>query len=456
MPCHIVLAQLSTAANATPLHLSHPVLQQSVAGITTDSRNLKPDEVFVALRGDRFDGHEFVERAIEQGAIAAMVEPDFKPTTDLPLLQVENTLTAYQAIAHWWRNQFAIPVVAVTGSVGKTTTKELIAAVLSLRGRVLKSQANHNNEIGVPKTLLKLTPEHDFAVIEMGMRGLGEIELLTQIAAPDIGVITNVGTAHIERLGSREAIAQAKCELLARMSPAGVAVLNHDNPLLLKMAETVWQGKTITYGLTGGDVRGQFQEDQFIVDGLEFSLPLPGEHNALNYLAALAVAKVLDIDWQQIASGIAVQLPQGRSQRYEFSHDVVFLDETYNAGLESMLASLRLLAQTPGKRRLAVLGTMKELGAYSPEFHHQVGSSVQELELDGLFILADPAEATAMATGALPLKSEQFATHAALVERLKAVIQPGDRLLFKASRAVGLDRVVEQLKEDLGVGGVRE
>jgi UDP-N-acetylmuramoyl-tripeptide--D-alanyl-D-alanine ligase len=447
MPCRTVLAQLSTATNAIPTNLSHEILQRSVAGITTDTRNLSPGDVFVALRGDRFDGHGFVEGAIGQGAIAAIVQLGFKATADLPLLQVENTLTAYQAIARWWRSQFSIPVVAITGSVGKTTTKELIAAVLSLQGKVLKSQANYNNEIGVPKTLLELDSQHDFAVIEMGMRGLGEIELLTQITAPDIAVITNVGTAHIERLGSREAIAQAKCELLATMPSTGVAVLNHDNPLLLKTAETVWHGKTITYGFTGGDVWGQFQEDKVVVDGLEFLLPLPGEHNALNFLAALAVAKVVGIDWQHIASGVAVQLPQGRSQRYELSNDVVFLDETYNAGLESMLASLRLLAQTPGKRRFAVLGTMKELGSYSTEFHQQVGSRVQELGLDGLFILADPAEAAAMARGAAPLKSEQFATQAELVERLRGVIQPGDRLLFKASRAVGLDRVVDRLRE---------
>jgi UDP-N-acetylmuramoyl-tripeptide--D-alanyl-D-alanine ligase len=447
MPFCTHLAELVRISSSTTANLSDETLNQFVAGITTDTRNLQPGEIFLALQGDRFDGHEFVKTAVEKGAIAAIVNSTFSDATvDLPLLKVADTLAAYQAIAHWWRCQFKIPVIAITGSVGKTTTKELIAAVLSLQGKVLKSQANFNNEIGVPKTLLELDAEHAYAVVEMGMRGLGEIELLTQIAQPDIAVITNVGTAHIGRLGSEAAIAQAKCELLATMPSSGVAILNHDNPLLLETATKVWQGQTLTYGLQGGDICGQFLGDRLRVDGWEFPLPLPGQHNALNYLAAFAVAKVLGIDWSLLTSGLSVALPQGRAQRHELANDVLFLDETYNAGLESMLASLHLLAQTPGKRHIAVLGTMKELGERSPEFHYKVGETVRALNLDHLMILADPTEAEAMAKGALPLISEQFITHTDLVERLKYVIQPGDRLLFKASRAVGLDRVVDQLR----------
>lgn len=441
------LAPLVDVLSATPLHLPQETLNGFATGISTDTRTLQPGQIFLALRGENFDGHTFVETAIARGAVAAIVDAQF-PTDhpNLPLIQVSDTLQAYQAIARWWRDQFSIPVIAVTGSVGKTTTKELIAAVLSRHGKVLKSAANHNNEIGVPKTLLELTGEHAYAVVEMGMRGRGEIALLSQIARPDIAVITNVGTAHIGRLGSEAAIAEAKCELLAEMPPAGTAILNHDNPLLLQTAETVWHGKTMTYGFTGGDIRGEMLGvDRLRVGGMELPLPLPGQHNALNYLAALAVAKQLGIDWAPLMQGLSVELPAGRAKRIELPDDVVILDETYNAGLESMLASLHLLAQTPGKRHIAVLGTMKELGDRSPEFHHRVGETVRQLNLDELLILADPAEAAAMAEGAAPLLAEPFSTHGAVVERLKETVRSGDRLLFKASRAVGLDRVVDQL-----------
>jgi UDP-N-acetylmuramoyl-tripeptide--D-alanyl-D-alanine ligase len=277
---------------------------------------------------------------------------------------------------------------------------------------------------------------------------LGEIALLTQIARPEIAVITNVGTAHIGRLGSEAAIAQAKCELLAEMSPTtGIAILNQDNARLIETAAKVWQGKLLTYGLEGGDLHGEIVDAETLrVQGMQLPLPLPGRHNALNYLAALAVAKALQISWSPLVHGIPVNLPDGRAQRYELANDVVILDETYNAGLESMVAGLRLLAQTPGKRRIAVLGTMKELGERSLELHQQVGATAQQLQLDRILILAEAAEAEAIATGAASLPSERFATHAALVERLQTLVQPGDRLLFKASHAVGLDQVVNQFR----------
>lgn len=454
MSLRATIAQLSALLGVAP---SNSAANDSMAtGITTDTRCLKAGEVFLALRGETFDGHAFVKQAAARGAIAAIVDQRFSRDAweadakehALPLLQVVNTLQAYQAIAQWWRNQFTIPVIAVTGSVGKTTTKELIAAVLSQQGTVLKSQANYNNEIGVPKTLLELGPEHAFAVVEMGMRARGEIALLTQIARPDIAVITNVGTAHIGRLGSELAIAQAKCELLAEMPITSTAILNQDLPLLRQTAATVWHGKTLTYGLEGGDLHGQLPDPETLdVAGLTLPLPLPGRHNALNYLAALAVAKALGIDWSPLVQGLTVALPDGRAKRYELPNNVVLLDETYNAGLESMLAALHLLAQTPGTRRIAVLGTMKELGERSPEFHHRVGAAARELKLDRLLILAETAEANAMAAGAAPLLSECFSTHNAVVKRLQTLLQPGDRVLFKASRAVGLEQVVKQVRD---------
>lgn len=422
-------------------------LDATVTHISTDSRTLGTGALFVALRGERFDGHEFIQQAQQQGALAAIVDRQFTGSAPgFSLLQVDDTLQAYQAIAQAWRMRFQIPLIAVTGSVGKTTTKELIAAVLATQGRVLKTQANYNNEIGVPKTLLELHAEHDFAVIEMGMRAAGEIALLTRIARPDIAVITNVGTAHIGRLGSEQAIADAKCELLQELPESGVAVLNDDNARLMETASRVWQGQVLSYGLTGGDLCGELQDENLVVEGISLPLPLPGQHNALNYLAALAVAKLLRVNWLPLQSGLAVELPQGRARRYTDPSGIVMLDETYNAGLESMLAALHLLADTPGSRRIAVLGTMKELGDRSTEFHYQVGQAVQQLKLDALLILADEAESQAMAAGALPLIAEQFSTQAEVVARLQKLVKPGDRLLFKASRAVGLDQAVEAFR----------
>ena len=444
MPFHATLTQLFDVLGATTDHLTDRT--QIATGITTDSRHVKPGDIFLALRGETFDGHEFVSQALEQGAIAAIVDSRFQ-SSDLPLLKVEDTLRAYQAIAHWWRHQFDIPVIAITGSVGKTTTKELIAGVLSQFGNVLKTQANYNNEIGVPKTLLELSQEHDYAVVEMGMRARGEIALLSQIASPTIAVITNVGTAHIGRLGSREAIAEAKCELLAEMPQDAIAILNHDNPLLIQTAQSVWYGKTLTYGLEGGDLHGQLTNAETLrVDDRSFPLPLPGQHNALNYLAALAVVRTLNLEESTLTAPIYVELPGGRSRKFELANDVVILDETYNAGLESMLAALHLLADTPGKRHIAVLGTMKELGDWSVPFHQQVGATAKQLNLDGLLILADEAEAEALTLGAAPLPSEKFSTHEEVVTRLKELVRSGDRLLFKASRSVGLDRAVEQFR----------
>lgn len=430
------------------------MLERPIIGITTDSRMVSPGTIFVALRGDRFDGHAFVDQALAQGAIAAVVarSSEVASMENAPLIRVENTLAAYQQLGHWWRKRFPHPVVAVTGSVGKTTTKELIAAVLEPFGTVLKTQANFNNEIGVPKTLLELDPDrHQFAVVEMGMRAAGEIAELTQIAEPDVAVITNVGTAHIGRLGSEAAIAQAKCELLQEMPSAGLAVLNHDDARLMATAQSLWAGERLTYGLTGGDVRGHWHPPQaLVVDGRRFTVPLPGRHNGLNFLAALAVARGLRLDWGSLPDDLTVTLPAGRSHRHTLANDIVILDETYNAGLESMLASLQVLADMPGSRRLAVLGTMKELGARSPQFHRLVGEAVHRLGLDYLLVLADPAEEAALLAGAGTTPAESFPDADSLSHRLTQLMQPGDRILFKASRAVALDRVVAHLLQHFG------
>ncbi|MBD2137745.1 UDP-N-acetylmuramoyl-tripeptide--D-alanyl-D-alanine ligase [Anabaena sp. FACHB-1237] len=445
MSVSISLSQLVEVLAAKPINLSNSDLLQLSTGVQTDTRSLKPGEVFVALRGERFDGHDFVDKAIAQGAIVAIVDDDYE-NTDLPILKVRNTLTAYQQIGRYWREQFDIPIIGITGSVGKTTTKELISAVLATQGKVHKTFSNFNNEIGVPKTLLELEKDDDFAVIEMAMRGRGQIAELTKIARPNIGVITNVGTAHIELLGSEQAIAEAKCELLANMSDNSIAILNYDNARLMETATKFWQGKLITYGFSGGSIHGNFINNEIIeVSGMKFVLPLPGRHNASNFLAALAVAKVLNIDWENLQSGVNVNMPTGRGQRFTLDDDIIILDETYNAAPEAMLAALQLLADTPGKRKIAVLGAMKELGNRSQELHYQVGEMVKKLQLDGLLVLADHPDAEIIANSAEGIHCECFPNHDQLVKRLKSVIQSGDRLLFKAAHSVGLDRVVQQL-----------
>ncbi|MCC5656672.1 UDP-N-acetylmuramoyl-tripeptide--D-alanyl-D-alanine ligase [Nostoc sp. XA010] len=448
MHCSATLNQLVEVLLASSVNLSENALKQVSYGIQTDSRTLKPGEVFLALRGDKFDGHEFVQTAIAKGAIVAIVDFEYE-NPGLPVLQVKDTLKAYQKLGRWWRDRFDIPVIGVTGSVGKTTTKELIAAVLGTKGRVHKTYGNYNNEIGVPKTLLELGAEDDYAVIEMAMRGRGQIAELTQIARPTIGVITNVGTAHIELLGSEEAIAEAKCELLAEMSADSVAILNHDNPLLMATGAKFWHGEVLTYGFYGGDIQGQLIDNDTVeVAGIQLPLPLPGRHNATNFLAALAVAKVLGIDWASLKAGVMVDMPTGRSQRFTLPNDVVILDETYNAAPEAMIAALQLLADTPGKRKIAVLGAMKELGERSQQLHQRVGETVKKLNLDGLLVLVDGQDAEAIALSAEGIPSECFATHADLVARLKTFVQAGDRLLFKAAHSVGLDRVVNQLRAE--------
>lgn len=426
-------------------YLSTDIQAKRVSSITTDTRDLRPGALFVALKGDRFDGHDFLGAAVAEGAVALVVQAD-RARSDLPCVPVPDTLRAYQRLGQWWRSQQRAKIVAITGSVGKTTTKELIAAALGTQGSVLKTQANYNNDIGVPKTLLHLQPHHDFGVVEMGMRGPGEIAVLAQVAQPDVAVITNVGTAHIGRLGSEQAIAEAKCELLAHLPPQGIAILNHDNARLMATAATVWSGRSLTFGLEGGDVCGTLRNPEtLVIDGVALPLPLPGRHNALNFLAAVAVMHALDLDWRGLQAGITVALPQGRARKIALGQDIILLDETYNAGFESMTAALTLLADTPGQRHIAVLGTMKELGDQSVALHRRVGERVQQLQLDYLLTLADPEAAQALAAGAGDVPTLACQDPKTLATHLQGLLKPGDRVLLKASRSVALDRVVDIL-----------
>jgi UDP-N-acetylmuramoyl-tripeptide--D-alanyl-D-alanine ligase len=266
---------------------------------------------------------------------------------------------------------------------------------------------------------------------------------------PTVSVITNVGTAHIGRLGSREAIAHAKCELLAETPINGIAILNASNSLLLETARKVWQGKTITYGLGIGDVNGELVGDKLHVEGLTWDLPLTGLHNALNFLAGLAVLKALNLDWNQTTKGIGkLDLPFGRAQLYELPQDVIILDETYNASPEGMLAALRQLADMPAKRHWAVLGTMKELGEMSTQLHRQVGEAISKLGIEGAIVLTD-GEADAILSGANGSLKYAIAcqSYDEITQTLLQKVESGDRILFKASRSVGMDRVVKAFRQ---------
>ena len=427
--------------------------------ICTDSRQLAAGQLFVPLVGERFDGHAFLPAALEAGAVALLAQAEQLPPAALgalagsvPLWLVPDTLLAYQQLACLWRRQLPAAVVAVTGSAGKTTTRELIRAALAPLGEVGASSGNENNDVGVPLTLLKATPDQAAVVVEMGMRGLGEIERLSRCACPDVAVITNIGTAHIGRLGSREAIATAKCEITAGLRPDGVVVIPAGDPLLDGALARVWAGRVVRIALAGeghehqADLVGQLDGSGGIlkVAGGEVAMPLEGVHHARNLLLALAVARELGLEparWQPLE----VALPGGRSRRLELG-GVRLLDETYNASPEAVLASLDLLARQPG-RRFAVLGTMLELGDQSLALHRQVAARALSLGLDGLVVVDGGPEGEAMLAAAQGLaRLERVDTPAAAAVPLGQWLEPGDVLLLKASRGVALEQLIPLLQ----------
>jgi len=437
-------------APSAPLDPAAPV-----GPICTDSRQLQGGELFVPLVGERFDGHRFLAQAAALGVQAAVVQRGRAGDVPAGLLHwlVDDTLDAYQQLALLHRRQLSAPVVAVTGSAGKTTTRELIRSALLPLGPVMASSGNENNDIGVPLTLLKATSEHRAVVVEMGMRGLGEIDRLSGATEPDVAVITNIGTAHIGRLGSREAIATAKCEITSQLKPDGLLVIPAGDPLLEAAVARVWSGRVCRVAL--GDEPAAEQADligvldpggeQLQVDGQWLQLPLAGLHNARNLLLALAVARELGVPLAALAQ-LQVEVPGGRNRRLERG-GLTVLDETYNASPEAVLAALDLLAAQPG-RRFAVLGTMLELGDQSVALHRQVAERAVALGMDGLVVVSQGAEAEAMAAAAAPLsRLAVVAQPEQAVEPLAAWLQPGDVLLLKASRGVALERLIPLLPQ---------
>ena len=419
-----------------------------------DSRQAHPGDLFFALRGERHDGHDFVAEALAAGATGAVVERPLDIPEDAALFQVSDSLVALQRLAAYWRRRHNVRVVAVTGSVGKTTCKELVAAVLARRYRVLKSEANLNTEIGVPLTLLQLAPEHRRVVLEFAMHGRGEIDLLCRIAAPQVGIVTNIGPVHLERLGSLEAIADAKAELVEALPADGVTVLNGDDPRVFALAGRS-RAHAILYGQASHcQVRGSELVSRGL-GGISFRLacgeasvnvssPLPGRHHLYPCLAAAAVALTEGIALSEIAEALSGARPELRLRVLPGPNGSTILDDSYNASPASMLAALDLLAEMPG-RRMALLGEMRELGAAEEEGHRQVGErAAQACEL--LLVLGERARPLAEAARAAGLKDVRFLESSeAAVEMLRRELQGGDYLLVKASRALALETVVDAL-----------
>ncbi len=443
-------------------------LNKEIGPICTDSRNLLKGSFFVPLGGKNFDGHDFVLQAFELGAQAAVVSRDRAQIVPKGFLHwiVEDTLEAYQELGLLYRNEFDIPVVAITGSTGKTTTRELIRSLVAIVGEVCSSHDNNNNDVGVPLTLTQLHSGHRTVLVEMGMRALGEIERLSCCTHPDIAVITNIGNAHVGLLGSRSNIASAKCEITAGLRPNGVVIIPAGDPLLEEMLIKKWTGRIVRVALELNplcltnsschnkndvlpkpDVVGKLDSSNtsICIEGKVFKLPLEGIHNAQNFLLALAVARELNIEVDP-SQQHHVELPTGRNGRIKLG-EITLLDETYNASPESVKASLEFLSSQPG-RHFAVLGSMLELGEQSVSFHREIVEDAIELGLEGLVVVSSGAEAKAMAKTGSSLGSF------AVVERPEDAAQylfdwleAGDVLLLKASRDIKMERLIPLLKD---------
>ncbi len=419
-----------------------------------DSRQATPGDLFFALRGDHSDGHDFVAQTLASGAAGAIVDRPVEAPPDAALFHVSDSLEALQRLAAHWRRQHDVRVIGVTGSVGKTTCKELIAAVLGTRFRVLKSEANLNTEIGIPLTLLKLAPEHQRAVLELAMYARGEIALLAGIAAPQVGVVTNIGPVHLERLGSIGAIVAAKTELVEALPPDGLAVLNGDDARAAALAPRT-QARVLLYGqseqcqVLGSDVvsRG--------LDGFSFRLsygeasvhvscPLPGKHHLYPALAAAAVALDDGLSLKEIAEALATARPALRMRVIPGANGCTIIDDSYNASPASMLAALELLAELPG-RRMAALAEMAELGAASAEGHRRVGE-VAATSCDLLLLIGAPAHVMAEPARAAGLNDVRLVGSVPdALEALRGELRAGDHLLVKGSRAAGLEALVDAL-----------
>lgn len=450
-----------------------------ISAVVIDSREAKLGSLFVAFAGEHVDGHDFVQDAFDRGAIAALV--DHVPasivasdagsvldlangTIEMPgrlpvCLLVPDTLMALQDLAMWWRSRFDVQVTGITGSVGKTSTKELTHAVLSSCYNTLKSTGNRNNEIGLPLTLLELRPEHEQAVLEMGMYVEGEIARYCELAKLDIGVVTNIGPVHLERLGSMEAIVRAKRELVEALPEDGVAILNYDDPLVMGMAEFT-RARVFTYGLSEGADLWADDISSMGLDGIRFQLhsegetlnlriPLLGRHSVHTALRAAAVGLARNIDWSDIVAGMGGMSSQLRLVAADGPRGSILIDDTYNSSPDSALAALNLLQDLDG-RHVAVLGDMLELGSAERQSHRRVG--IRAAEVADVLVTVGPRSrimANAALDAGLPRDAVIQVDEAPdAVPVLMDLIQPGDVILIKGSLGMAMDRIVAALGRD--------
>lgn len=431
-------------------------------GVAIDSRQVKDGDLFFALKGEKVDGHQFIGAALAQGAVGAVVSN--LDWTDNPqdknLLICEDPLRFLQDLAKLIRQNLNIPVIAVTGSTGKTTTKDMIYSILEQKYLTVKTEGNYNNELGLPLTLCGISREHQALVLEMGMRGLGQIAFLCNMALPTGGVITNIGQVHAELLGSQEKIAQAKAELLEFLPAQGTVLLNIQdrkllNPWLDKcQAKVVWFGLDQTADIYASAISYQEEEMiKFLVnyqgETQEIELNLPGEHNIQNALSAIGVARSLDIGWEQIQKGLAsVQLTAMRLQVGKSPQGAKVVNDTYNANPTSMAAAVRVLSGMGGTRKIAVLGDMYELGIYEVPGHKTIGEIVFQEKIDLLLVVGNLGRLIgqgAIEAGMEKAKVKFFATNQEALDYLKGQIVDGDTVLVKGSRGMKMETIVEGL-----------
>lgn len=445
---------------ATEAKLTYQVKERVFTGISTDTRKIKPGDLFVALAGKNFDGHDFTAQACENGAAGVLVgSEDVKVSQDTAVIVAKNghTLEALQRLAEFHRLRFDIPVVGITGSNGKTTTKDMAAAVLSSRFNVLKTESNNNNEIGLPLTLLELTEQHEAAVVEMAMRARGEIRELAGIARPTAAVVTNVSQTHVELLGSVENIAAAKAELVEAIGENGLVILNGDNKYVRAMnAKT--KARSIFYGLDAENfIRAESivsdidkLQTTFLCHGAQnsFSVTIPtiGVHNVYNALAAVAVGLELGLSPAEIREGLLNFKPAAMRQSITKKGQYTIINDTYNASPTSTAAAVETLTEVAKGRKIAVLGDMLELGEEAVPAHENIGVLLSEKGIDALITIGDMARYIAgkAREGGVPYVAVCTSHHHAKQE-LTSFLKPGDTILFKASRGIEMEKVLELL-----------
>lgn len=448
---NISLREIIAATNGKLLNVADEKLEINV--IVTDSRKILPGCLFVALAGETFDGHDFVATAVEKGAAAVMVQREVKVSTEAAVILVPDTLVGLGDIAGAYRSRYNMPMVGITGSNGKTSTKDLVWSILRRKLETVKTNANFNNEIGVPLTLFNLSSATQAAVLEMGMRGIGQIERLASLVKPTIGIVTNVGDAHLELLGSRENIAKAKAELVQALPTNGLAILNGDLPLV-KAMKNMTEARSVFYGISGDDldyratdIRLNPRETSFTVqtpgESFEVILPLPGEHNVMNALAAIAAATEMGFSGAEIAAGLSTAELSGKRLNILEVNGYSVIDDTYNASPISTKAALDVLKSLPGTRKIAVLGDMFELGKQSEQFHFEVGEYARKSGIQRLLCTGELAKQYLNGFGG----GDYFDDKAALIAYLRNISESGDVILVKASHGMHFDEIVEALQK---------